>query len=58
MSASSVQCAICKEGVLHYYHWYEGCTCGAGGAREDHSSHCALAGVTLVHDDSLLKSAS
>lgn len=49
-----VTCVHCQARTPHLYHWYDGCTCAAGGAREEHSDHCALHGVELVHDDRLL----
>lgn len=49
-----VRCQMCVEGRPHYYHWFGACTCAAGGAYEDHSHHCVLAGATLAYDDSLL----
>lgn len=51
-----VTCAHCRDGVGHAWHWYDGCTCAAGGVGEDHSPHCDLYGYLFVRDDTLLNS--
>lgn len=53
-TAEDVTCAYCRSDTPHLYHWYDHCTCAAGGAYEDHSSHCGLYGVKLIFNDSLL----
>lgn len=49
-----VHCQTCPDKLLHNFHWYPGCTCAAGGAYQDHSGHCDLAGKELIHDDKYL----
>ena len=49
-----VVCDGCGDRVPHRWHWFDGCTCGAGGVGTDHRSHCALWGVELVRDDALI----
>jgi hypothetical protein len=56
-----VQCDHCRDTAPHYWHWFAGCTCAAGGCHTEHSDHCNFDSriygqvpATLVYDDALL----